>query len=94
MYVMRRLVKGLNKVGCACFFVALRWWVILNCWNFKIVFRNVADGRCRECCVKEIHFVVHVSQRLNEAMAFIDGDGNGETKMLCEFVASRSQRVH
>ena len=34
---MRRLVKGLNKVGCA-FFVALRWWVMLNCWNLKIVF--------------------------------------------------------
>ena len=37
---------------------------------------------------------MHASHRLNEAMAFIDGDGNGETKMLCEFVASRSQRVH
>ena len=37
---------------------------------------------------------MHASQWLNEAMAFIDGDGNGETKMLCEFVASRSQRVH
>ena len=43
---------------------------------------------CRECVC------MHASQRLNEAMAFIDGDGNGETKMLCEFVASRSQRVH
>ena len=37
---------------------------------------------------------MHASQRLNEAMAFIDGDGNGETQMLFQFVASRSQRVH
>ena len=63
------------------------------------VFRNVADGRCRECWVKRNPFCrecvcMHASHRLNEAMAFIDGDGNGETKMLCEFVASRSQHVH
>ena len=57
---MRRLVKGLNMVGCACFFVALRWLVghfeLLGLQNR--VFRNVADGRRRECWVKEIHFVV------------------------------------
>ena len=63
------------------------------------VLRHVTDGRCRECWVKEIHFVVSAFAcmlliGLNEAMAFIDGDGNGETKMLCEFVASRSQHVH
>ena len=59
MYVMRRLVKGLNKVGCACFFVALRWWVIFELLELQDrVFRNVADGRRRECWVKEIHFVV------------------------------------
>ena len=59
MYVMRRLVKGLNMVGCACFFVAFSLvgrFELLELQNR--VFRNVADGRCRECWVKEIHFVV------------------------------------
>ena len=98
MYVMRRLVKGLNKVGCACFcccFALVGHFELLElqscfspCGRWALP-RMLGKGNpfCRECVC------MHVSQRLNEAMAFIDGDRNRK-KMLCEFVASRSQRVH
>ena len=39
-----------------CCFALVGHFELLELQN--CVFRNVADGRCRECWVKEIHFVV------------------------------------